>query len=169
MNRSIAVVSLAFIGMPLALSVLGMSQAAAQSLPPQLQMDSQRSGVASEGYLQGMTDAERREDRAAIQAAKQKDQQAGMAAAYGQGGGPGYPGAAGGDDYGDGELSGRTISTSVGRAAAVDLVNAAAGITNRAILAPGYNRGTDLYVDSDGMIRSRERNDNSGNGGTQGQ
>lgn len=144
MNRSIAFVSLAF-------SVLGMSQAAAQSLPPQLQMDSQRAGVASEGYQQGMTDSERSEDRATIQAEKMKEQGINMTA-YGQGGGPGYAD----DDY-DGRES---YGTTVGRAAAVDLVNAAAGIANRAILTRGDNRGADLYVDQDGMIRNRERNDN---------
>jgi hypothetical protein len=159
MNRSIA-----FVSVSLALSVLGMSQAAAQDLPPQLQMDSQRAGVASEGYQQGMTDSERYEDRATIQAEKQKEQQASMAAAYGQGAGPGYPGAAGGadDGYGDDELSGRAIGTSVGRAAAVDLVNAAAGIANRAILVRDEDRGADLYVDQDGMIRNRERGGNGG-------
>ncbi|WP_226469783.1 hypothetical protein [Luteimonas panaciterrae] len=150
MNRSIA-----FVSVSLALSVLGMSQAAAQSLPPQLQMDSQRAGVASEGYQQGMTDSERYEDRASIQAEKMKEQQASMAAAYGQGGGPGYPGGA--DDGYDGR---ETYGTTVGRAAAVDLVNAAAGIANRAILTRGDNRGADLYVDQDGMIRNRERNEN---------
>jgi len=149
MKRSIAFVSLAF-------SVLGMSQAAAQSLPPQLQMDSQRAGVASEGYQQGMTDSERYEDRAAIQAAKLKEQGINMTA-YGQGGGPGYPGGA--DDGYDGR---ETYGTTVGRAAAVDLVNAAAGIANRAILTRGDNRGADLYVDQDGMIRNRERNENGG-------
>lgn len=161
MKRSIAFVSLAF-------SVLGMSQAAAQSLPPQLQMDSQRAGVASEGYQQGMTDSERSEDRAAIRAEKMKEQGINMTA-YGQGGGPGYPGVAREGDgygYGEDELSGRAVRTSVGRAAAVDLVNAAAGIANRAILVRDEDRGADLYVDEDGMIRNRER---GGNGGAQGQ
>ncbi|WP_242108347.1 hypothetical protein [Luteimonas aquatica] len=144
----------------LAVSALGPSQAAqAQSrVQPQLQTDSQRAGTAGEGYTQLLTDSQRRQSRQDTAGAA-----AGMRGGQVEAQVDGYAAQGEGQQgYGD-ESSRRPAGamTSLGRAAAVDAVNAAAGIANNAIIRHG-GQTLELYKGPDGIVRNRVRGGEDG-------